>query len=269
MPKTILITGASTGIGRAVAELFLAEGWNVAATARRPETLSDWAHGDRALALALDVTDPASIAAALQAAQGRFGALDVLVNNAGIGLAGPIEAISTARLQDHFATNLFGLAAVTQAALPAMRARGEGLIINVGSIVGRVGVPFLSAYCASKFAVEGLTEAIHYELKPFGVRVKLVEPAGTRTAFEHPWVTHPDYEPQLSYVRRKMTEGAAASPEPSLVAKVVLEAANDPTDRLRYVAPNGEALLQASTALPLADFRAVIAGAFMPDPSEV
>jgi NAD(P)-dependent dehydrogenase (short-subunit alcohol dehydrogenase family) len=268
MPKTILITGASTGIGRAVAELFLAEGWNVAATARRPESLSDWAVSDRALALALDVTDPASIAAALDAARARFGALDVLVNNAGIGLAGPIEAISTQQLQDHFATNLFGLAAVTQAALPAMRERGQGLIINVSSIVGRVGLPFLSAYCASKFAVEGLTEAIHYELKPFGVRVKLVEPAGTRTAFEHPWVEHPAYEPQLSAVRVKMEEGGAASPEPSLVAKVVLKAANDSSDRLRYVASNGKAFLLASNTLPLAGFRALVEGAFIPAKAE-
>ena len=260
MTKTVLITGASTGIGRACAELFLAEGWNVAATARRPETLADWASADRALALSLDVTDEPSIAAALDAVRARFGAIDVLVNNAGIGLAGPIEAISTEQLQRHFATNLFGLAAVTRAVLPAMRQRGEGLIINVSSIVGRIGVPFLGAYSASKFAVEGLTEAIHYELQPFGVRVKLVEPAGTRTHFAHPWVEHPAYEPQLSIVREKMTAGALAAPDPDLVARLVLEAAEDPSDRFRYVAANGEAILRASETLPLADFRAMVGG---------
>lgn len=263
MTKTVLITGASSGIGAAAAALFARRGWNVAATARRPETLADLAPLPNVAALRLDVTEEASIAAAVAAAQARFGAIDVLVNNAGIGLAGPIEAVTPVQWDAHFATNLFGVAATLRAVLPQMRARKAGLIINVSSIVGRAGLPFLGVYCASKFALEGMTEAMHYELKPFGVRVKLVEPAGTKTAFVHPEASHPAYEPQFSRVMKKMAEGSAASPEPELVAKLILKAAEDPSDRLRYVASNGRSFLALKRRLPEAAWRAIMEANFL------
>ena len=263
MTKTVLITGASSGIGRASADLFLKRGWNVVATARRPEVLSEWASSDRALALRLDVTDPASIAAAVGTAQARFGGIDVLVNNAGVGLAGPIEAVTPAELKAHFDTNFFGLVDVTRAVLPGMRAGRNGLIINVTSIVGRFGVPFLAPYNAAKFAVEGLTEGMHYELKPFGIRVKLIEPGGVRSEFAHPWSMNPAYEPAQSAVKAVMTAGGASSPGPEGVAEVILKAAQDRSDRLRYPAAGGEAMLGLHAVLPLARWRGVIEKAFV------
>jgi NAD(P)-dependent dehydrogenase (short-subunit alcohol dehydrogenase family) len=207
MNRTILITGASSGIGEATAALFAKKGWNVVATARRPETLAGLATLPNVLALRLDVTDEVSITEAVAAATARFGAIDVLVNNAGVGLAGPIEAVTPAQWEAQFATNLFGVAATVRAVLPRMRERRSGLIINVSSIVGRVGLPFLGVYNATKFALEGMTEAMYFELRPFGLRVKLVEPAGTKTQFAHQKTQHAAYEPQLSQVMTKMTEG--------------------------------------------------------------
>jgi NAD(P)-dependent dehydrogenase (short-subunit alcohol dehydrogenase family) len=263
MTKTVLITGASSGIGAAAAVLFAKRGWNVAATARRPDSLDELAAAPHVAALRLDVTDEASIAEAVSAAEARFGAIDVLVNNAGVGLAGPIEAVTPAQWQAHFATNLFGVAAVLRAVLPGMRARKAGLVINVSSIVGRAGLPFLGVYCASKFALEGMTEAMHYELKPFGVRVKLVEPAGTKTQFVHPEARHGAYEPQFSRVMNKMALGGAASPGPELVARLILKAAEDPSDRLRYVASNGRSFLALRRRLPEAAWRTIIEANFL------
>ncbi|WP_304166310.1 SDR family oxidoreductase [Phenylobacterium aquaticum] len=263
MTKTMLITGASSGIGLASAKRFLQAGWNVVATARRPEVLEELARSDRALVTRLDVTDQASIAEAVALAIGRFGAIDVLINNAGVGLAGPIEAVTPEQFQRHFQTNLFGLVETTRAVLPLMRARREGLIINVGSIAGRFGLPFLSPYNASKFAVEGLTESLHYELKPFGVRVKLIEPGGTRSEFAHEWAMSPAYEPQQSVVKAKMTAGGAASPGPETVAAVILGAARDRSDRLRYAAANGGAFLMLNRLLPTASWRRAITKSFL------
>jgi len=263
MPNIVLITGASSGIGRATAELFLARGWSVAATARRPESLEDLARSERALVVRLDVTDAGSITDAIIQAQNRFGGIDVLVNNAGVGLAGPIEAVTPDQWRAHFETNVFGLAAVTRATVPSMRARRKGLIINVGSIAGRFGLPFLAPYNASKFAVEGLSEALHYELKPFGVRVKLIEPGGTRSEFAHQWASSEAYEPQLSTVQARMTAGGATSPGPETVASVILRAAEDPSDRLRYAAAGGGPFLTLNRLLPSASWRRAIEKSFL------
>jgi len=267
MTKTILITGASSGIGRASAVLFLNAGWNVAATARKPRVLADLAASDRALTLRLDVTDTASIAEAVAQTVARFGAIDVLVNNAGVGLAGPVEAVTPEQWRAHFETNVFGLAQTTRAVIPLMRERGKGLIINVGSIAGRFGLPFLAPYNAGKFAVEGLTEAMHYELKPFGIRVKLIEPGGTRSEFVHPWAKTPAYEPQQSAVEAMMLAGGARSPGPETVAAVILKAAQDPSDRLRYAAAGGGAALLTNRWLPAATWRRMIEKSFLGKPA--
>lgn len=261
MKGTALITGTSSGIGEAAAHAFLAAGWNVVATARDPDAACGGAHDPRLAAARLDVTDAASIAAAFEIAAERFGGVDVVVNNAGMGVGGPLEGVSLAQLRDQFEVNVIGVAAVCKAAAGHMRGRGHGLIINVTSLTGRVGVPFLAPYCASKFAVEGMTEAMAYELRPFGIRMKLVEPGGARTRFSHLWADHPAY-PAADRVRDKMTKGAQVAAPPETVAKVILAAASDPGERLRYAATDAVPMLRLRRILPDWAWRRVLTGAF-------
>lgn len=250
MAQTVLLTGTSSGLGEAAAHRFLSEGWNVIATARAPEGVVRAASDERLLRARLDLLDPSSIDAAFDAAEARFGPVDVVVNNAGVGLGGPLEGVELEELREHFEVNVFGVAAVCRVAIARMRARGRGLLINVTSVAGRVGLPFLSPYCAGKFAVEGLTEALYYELHPLGIRVKLVEPGGMRTRFAHPWATHASYEPASRSVHDTMKRGVERSPSPEVAAKAVVNAARDPSDRLRYTTSDGAALLALRGLLP-------------------
>jgi NAD(P)-dependent dehydrogenase (short-subunit alcohol dehydrogenase family) len=248
--STVLLTGTSSGLWEAAAKQFLAEGWNVVATARTAEkAVHTGTESGRLLRQRLDVTDPRSSETAFDPAETRFGAVDVVVNNAGVGLGGVFEAISPEQLRDHFEVNVIGTAAVCHAAIRRMRARKEGLIINVTSLAGRVGLPFLGPYCASKFAVEGLTESLFYELKPLGVRVRLVEPGGIRSKFSHPWSTIEPYEP-IASTANETKRGAARSALPEVVAKTVIAAANDASDRLRYRTTEAGMLLAIRSVLP-------------------
>ncbi|HET9007844.1 MAG TPA: SDR family oxidoreductase, partial [Actinomycetes bacterium] len=184
--QSILITGASSGIGREAAMRLVRAGHLVLAGGRRPDALAGLARaaGGRLEPVVLDVTDPASVEAARELVERRTGGrgLDVLVNNAGYALPGPLEALADADLRRLFDTNVFGLLAVTRAFVPAMRERGAGRVVNVGSIMGRVAMPLLGAYNASKHAVAAATAALRMELAPFGVTVVLVEPGAVRTA---------------------------------------------------------------------------------------
>lgn len=180
---TWFITGASSGLGRALAEAVLARGWRAAMTARRPETLADLTaeHGDRALALALDVTDSNSITGAVHDAETHFGAIDVLVNNAGYGYLSAIEEGDDAEIRAQFETNVFGLIAVTKQVLPGMRSRRQGHIFNVSSLGGLVAFAATGYYHATKFAVEGLSESLSHEVKSLGIDVTILEPGAFRT----------------------------------------------------------------------------------------
>lgn len=188
MSKVWFITGTSTGFGRTLAETLLARGENVVATARRPDAVADLAarYPDAALALRLDVTKPDEIQAAVAAAEARFGRLDVLVNNAGFGVFGAVEEVPPSEARRQFDTNFFGALDVLRAALPGMRARQSGHILNVSSIVGLTAFPGGGLYAASKFALEGASEALAAEVKPLGIRVTIVEPGAFRTAFNTP-----------------------------------------------------------------------------------
>jgi NAD(P)-dependent dehydrogenase (short-subunit alcohol dehydrogenase family) len=261
--RTVLVTGTSSGLGEAAAKQFLVEGWNVVASARTIEAaVPSEPDTSRLLRVRLDVIDASSIETAFDAAESRFGAVDVLVNNAGVGLGGVLEAISSEKLRDHFEVNVIGTAAVCQAAIRRMRVRREGLIINVTSVAGRVGLPFLSPYCAVKFAVEGFTESLFYELKPFGVRVKLVEPGGIRSQFSHPWTTIEPYEPIASALNETMKREGARSSPPVVVAKTVVAAANDSSNRLRYRTTDAFALLTIRSLLPNFAWRALVTRIF-------
>ncbi len=181
--KTWLITGTSSGFGRAFATYALEKGYNVVATARNPERLNDLVAQapDRVLALALDVDRPGDAAAAVGAALERFGRLDVLINNAGYGILGAVEETPENELRALMETNFFGAAAVIKAALPALRAQGSGAIVNISSLGGQLSFAGFSAYSASKFALEGLSEALAQEVAPFGIKVLIVEPGNFRT----------------------------------------------------------------------------------------
>lgn len=183
--KVWLITGCSSGFGKLLAEKALARGDLVVATARAVETLGDLAgrYPETMLACALDVTDPASIAAAVSAAETRFGHLDILVNNAGFGLIGAVEELQPEEYRPMFDTNVFGLIDMTRAALPLLRRKGGGRIVNFSSVGGITGRQGFGLYNATKFAVEGLSEALAEEVAPFGIKVIIVEPGAFRTAF--------------------------------------------------------------------------------------
>jgi len=169
--KTVLITGCSSGYGLETARHFLAQGWNVIATMRRPR-MDILPTSERMRVLALDVTKPASIAAALDAS----GPIDVLVNNAGIGAVGVFEATPMSTVRDVFETNTFGVMAMTQAVLPQFRSRRSGVVVNVTSSVTLAAMPLAAAYTASKMAIEGFTGSLAHELAAFNIQVKLVEP---------------------------------------------------------------------------------------------
>ena len=233
MAKVVLITGCSAGIGRLTAELFAARGWSVAATARRPEEIS--LHG--VTPLKLDVTDEASVASAVAETVDRFGTIDVLVNNAGYGLFGPLEGAATAEFEAQFRTNLLGPVSVICHVLPVMRARRSGVIVNVSSLAGRVATPFMSSYSASKFALEGLSESLRYELSLHGILVKLVEPAHFKTSFFERSLrrtSHPAYDAQFENYMGWVRKEDAKAPEPAPVAEAIYRAANDMSHRLRY-----------------------------------
>lgn len=179
--KTFLITGVSSGLGRAFAAAALAEGHRVIGTVRRPEDARSFGASDGAVPLVLDVTDFAAIPDAVRSAERQAGPIDVLVNNAGYGQEGVLEESSLDDLQRQFAANVFGPVALMQAVLPGMRARRRGHIVNVTSMGGFVGVPGVSFYCGSKFALEGISEALGKELAAFGIHVTALAPGQFRT----------------------------------------------------------------------------------------
>ncbi len=268
MSSTIVITGASSGIGRATAQMFHDKGWNVVATMRRPEDAGDLATLDNVLVGRLDVTDSASIEQASAAALERFGTVDVLVNNAGFGAYGPLEATSTETIRRQFDTNVIGLLETTKAFLPHFRANRSGAIINVSSVGGRVAYPLGTLYHGTKFAVEGISEALSYELEPLGIRVKIIEPGGVATDFAGRSFTFThdpalvEYQPIVDGVMA----GFAGSPVGGTaggVAEVIYSAATDGTSQLRYVyGEDAKKGVEARAALDDATFMAGIRGRF-------
>jgi NAD(P)-dependent dehydrogenase (short-subunit alcohol dehydrogenase family) len=246
--KTVLITGCSSGYGLETARYFHAQGWNVVASMRTPRE-DVLPRSERLRVLALDVTKPASIAAALAAS----GPIDVLVNNAGIGLFGAFEATPMATVREVFETNTFGVMAMSQAVLPQFRARRSGVVVNVTSSATLAPMPMVAVYTASKLAIEGFTASLELELEPFQVRVKLVEPGyGPTTRFTNNSGSRMDglipeaYAPFAQRIFASMTQGPAAVTRESDVAEVVWRAANDDSGQLRFAAgPDAVALAQS------------------------
>ena len=226
------ITGCSTGFGRELATVLLAQGKRVAVTARNPADVQDLVEGrdGQAIALALDVTDADQIATAVAVAERHFGRIDVLVNNAGIGYFGAVEESEEAEVRQMFEINFWGLADVTRAVLPGMRARRSGHVVNVSSIGGLRAFPAVGYYNATKFAVEGLSEALALEVGPLGIGVTLVEPSGFRTdwagrsANESP-VTIDDYAETAGKNRSDIRGYSGQQPgDPTKAAEAIVRA---------------------------------------------
>lgn len=253
MSQTVLITGASAGIGKASAELFADRGWNVVATMRNPDDGAELGSRDNVLPTRLDLLDSASIDAAVAAGLERFGAIDVLLNNAGYGAYGPLEATPMPVLRRQFDVNVFGLVETIQAVLPTMRAQRAGVIVNISSVGGRMTYPLGSLYHGSKWAVEGLSEALHYELSALGIRVKIIEPGGVNTDFagrSFVFTTDPeltDYQPLVDMATTAMqAQSPSGNQEPEQVAEVIFTAATDGTSQLRYISGDGAQALLAN-----------------------
>jgi NAD(P)-dependent dehydrogenase (short-subunit alcohol dehydrogenase family) len=245
MKKTILITGTSSGFGKATARHFSRLGWNVIATMRRPEEERELTQLGDVLVTRLDVQEQASITDAVNAGIARFGRIDALVNNAGFGLFGLFEATSKEKIAEQFEVNVFGVMEVTRAVLSHFRKNKNGVILNVGSGAGVFTLPMLSLYCASKFALEGFTEALSYELASQNIRVKMIEPGGVvstkfgqRSGAEAAHnATLPDYDDFVANTNAVFASlRAARLATEEDVAQVIYTAATDGTDRLRYVA---------------------------------
>ncbi|MCY1046183.1 SDR family oxidoreductase [Corallococcus sp. bb12-1] len=273
MPQTTLVTGSSTGFGRATVRRFARAGWNVIATLRTPEAGREFHGLDNVLVTRLDVQDGASITSAVEAGIARFGAIDALINNAGFGLYGVFESTPREKVAEQFDVNLFGLMDVTRAVLPQMRRQRSGVILNITSGAGVFGVPMSSLYCASKFAVEGFSEALSYELVGMGITVKLIEPGGvldsqfvSRSGSEAARTGRiEDYAPFLAHADEvfaglRNTRAGATSDD---VAEVIFGAATDGTDQLRYVAtPQIQALVKARRETSEAEYLALMRKSF-------
>ena len=245
MKKTVLITGASSGFGRATAKYFAARDWNVIATMRQPEADTELGRIENVLVNRLDVEDERSIAESIRQGIERFGRIDALVNNAGFGLFGLFEATPVEKIRQQFAVNVFGVMNVTCAILPHFRKNWSGVILNVGSGAGVFGLPMISLYCASKFALEGFSESLSYELASQNIIVKIIEPGGVvSTNFGKRSAAEAAVNPALEdYNAFAAATGAlfaglraARKATEEDVAKVIYEAATDGTKQLRYVA---------------------------------
>lgn len=228
--KAWFITGSSTGFGRALAERVLELGDRVVATARRPKAVEDLVerYPERALALRLDVTDPAQVKGAVSAAIERFGRLDVVVNNAGYGLFGGVEEVTGEQLRAQFETNVFGALAVTRAVLPQLRRQGSGHLLQISSVAGQGALPGLGLYCASKWVLEAFSQALAAEVAPLGIGVTIIEPGAFATDFGTRSLVVADAMPEYANTVGVVREGFASMDrsrigDPIRAAEVMME----------------------------------------------
>jgi short-subunit dehydrogenase len=261
--RTIIITGASSGIGRAAAELFLKKGWQVIATARKTESLSNMPFSENLAVLPLDVTVSDSISSFMSIIKERGCYINALLNNAGYSVTGSFEDAGEERARRQFEVNVFGLMNITRAFLPIFRQQKNGTIINVASVAGHMGMPAFSLYCASKFAVEGFSESLSHELHSFGIKVKLVEPGPIKTDFygRSMDVALPEdspYFPVLDPAMKKLNKMGMVGLPPERVARTIYRAARSNTYRLRYAVGSASLLIFMRHAFPQSMLRFAI-----------
>ena len=255
MSRTWLITGASRGFGRRLAEAVLESGEQVLATARRPEQLADLVtqYGPLVRTAALDVTDPEAARAAVSTAVEAFGRLDVVVNNAGYANSGPIEEMAEKDFRDQFEANFFGVVNVTRAALPVLREQRSGVFVQFSSVGGRVGgTPGMGAYQSAKFAVEGFSEVLASEVAPFGVKVIIVEPGAFRTDWQGSSMelheVGPDYTETVGAMNKYRAENNGTQPgDPTRAAHIIIDTISHTTPPRRLLL-GAQAVTSALTA---------------------
>jgi short-subunit dehydrogenase len=239
MQKTIFITGASSGLGKETAKLFQSRGWNVIATMRNPEKETELGRLPNVTVLTLDVTNAEQINETVAKVL-ETQIVDVVLNNAGYGLIGPLEALSDTQIDAQIQTNLFGVINVTRAFLPYFRERNAGMFINITSTFGLLGYPTCSIYNATKFGVDGFSEGLAYELAQFGIGVKIVAPGGMQTDFAGRSLqggSHPAYEKLIAKVSEGYSEEQIANyTKAEEVAEIIYGAATDGSGQLRYIA---------------------------------
>ena len=236
--RTAIVTGASSGIGYATAEGLASAGFKVFGTSRKIP--NDGPKG--VTMLACDVTDEASVSALVADVVSRAGKIDLLVNNAGVGMFGGAEESSIAQSQALFDVNFFGVMRMTNAVLPVMRRQGGGRILNIGSILGVIPAPYSAHYSAAKHAVEGYSESLDHEVRAFNIRISIIEPAYVRTVFDQngmePDQRKPEYDQAREAVSALLRDVMPKADLPEVIVKVILKAANDDAPRRRYTAGN-------------------------------
>lgn len=268
MEKVILITGTSSGIGKETAKLFQTKNWKVAATMRSPEKAVDLQKIADIECFRLDVTDVESIKKAIADVLEKFGRIDAIVNNAGYGLIGAFEAATQEQIEKQFQTNVFGLMNVCREILPYFREQKGGTIVNVASVGGRITFPFYSLYHATKWAVEGFSESLQYELEQFNIRVKIIEPGPIKTDFydRSQDITRKEgltaYDYMLDKAIPNMQKAGANAPDGTVVAQAIYEAVTDGSKKMRY-GVNTKGMLAARKLLPDSVFSKIIKGAIL------
>ena len=265
--KTILITGTSSGIGRATVKYFSEKGWQVAATMRNPTKETEMQSWPGVKLYLLDVMDEAGIQKAIADVLRDFGSIDAICNNAGYGAIGIFEKATDAQIRRQFDTNVFGCMNVIRAVLPHFRKRKAGTIINVTSMGGLITFPVYSVYHGTKWAMEGFSESLAFELRPLGIRVKCIEPGAIKTdfydrsqeVFQNSAITGYDKYERVTLANTE--KAAETAPGQEVVAKAIFKVANDNSWKLRYpVGGQSPALLAARRLLPLSAFLALVRG---------
>lgn len=255
MDKVVLITGASSGIGKETAKLFQTKNWKVAATMRAPEKADDLRNIVDVECIRLDVTDVDSIKSAIAETINKFGRIDAVINNAGFAVVGPFEAATQEQIDQQFRTNVFGVMNVCREILPVFREQKRGTIVNVASMGGRITFPLYSLYHATKWAVEGFSEALQFEVKEFNIKVKIIEPGPIKTDFydRSQSITKKEglsaYDNFVARALPNLQKAGENGPDGSLVAQVIYDAVTDDSWRMRYPA-NSRFILAARRLLP-------------------
>ena len=266
-PRVVLITGASSGVGQATARLLAQRGFAVFGTSRNPSSTDSVPDIEM---LSLDVRADDSVRACVDAVVNRRGRLDILINNAGYELAGALEELSSEEARAQFETNFFGVVRMVNAVLPPMRQQQRGHIINVSSLTGLTAVPFMGIYSASKFALEGYTEALRQEVRPFNIHVSLTEAGFLRT----PMMNHrqvgarrmTEYDPWRQRALNAIRASEEAAPGPELVANTLLEIISASSPRLRYlIGPQAKSVTRLRRFLPAAMFEQGVRRSFSLD----